>query len=338
MLSNASSVSCLLNSVDSIQFHDEKTIFDSRASSILTVDNPLPEKQVSTECSSLDVIEHWNYLREDISPSIDTDESINGSNPISLKKPSPNEAPSLEISDPVHLNTSMSNSVQRRRFKPPRQPIGLLNSIGDDHIQRKVIPVGPRFQVDVPEWSVIVNQSVLVDAYKNDSNNSKWLGSRIWPISMRNIKVSENMIGKGRPNSCTCRLPGSGDCIKRHICGKRLVLQSELGPAFVSWKFDGMGEQVSNSWSLKDQKTFESIVKMRPSSVGNDFVKRVLKRLPSKCRQEIVNYYFNVYIPRRMSLETRLPSIKQVDTDDEDEARDSKYLGIQKRLGKGKLT
>ncbi|KAK4418968.1 AT-rich interactive domain-containing protein 1 [Sesamum alatum] len=335
--SHASSVSCLLNSVDSTQCHDDKIIFDSHTCSSLTFDEALPDKQAPTECSFLDDIVHWHCPGKDVPPTVDSDESVNGSNLLSPENLSHNEA-SVEISNAIHrLNSPTLDGLQRRHLQPLRRSIRLLNFIGD-HLQRKAIPVGPHFQASVPEWSGPVNRSVLIAAYNSDSDNSKWLGSRVWPIEIGNMKTTGRTIGKGRRNSCCCVSPGFSDCIRRHIFEKRLLLQSDLGPAFFSWKFDEMGEQVSNSWSPKEQQTFESLVKRRPSSNGKNFLKRALKCFPNKYRKDIINYYFNVYVPRRMSLQTRLSPVKQVYTDDEDETQDFNYMGLQKTSGGRSLT
>lgn len=331
-LSHASSVSSLLNSVDSTQSHDEKIIFDARtSSSLVTFDDALPEKQVITECSFVDDVVDLNCPGKDTSQTVDSDESVNGSNPLSPENSTPNEAPPVEISNAIHyLNSRISDGVNRRHFEPSRRSVRLLNFIGD-HLQRKVIPVGPRFQADIPEWDGPVDRSILISAYNSDTHNSKWLGSQVWPVEIGNMKTTGRTIGKGRHNSCCCVSPGSADCITRHILEERLLLQCDLGPAFFSWKFDEMGEQVSKSWSLKEQQTFESLMKMRPSSNGKSFWKRALKSFSNKYRKDIINYYFNVYIPHRMSLQTRSPSIKQVDTDDEDEAENFSHMGLQKR-------
>ncbi|XP_051129056.1 AT-rich interactive domain-containing protein 2-like [Andrographis paniculata] len=230
----------------------------------------------------------------------------------------------------------MSNGTRKRRSELTKPSTWLLNCINHDPI-KNVIPVGPRFQVNVPKWEGAINKSRLLLGYKWDDDNSKWLGSRVWPIGSRNMTTTEKEIGEGRPNSCSCALPGSVDCIKHHILERRLLLKRELGGVFFTWKFDEMGERVSKSWSMKDRKTFESIVKMKPTSEGRDFVRRALRHFPNKCRKGIVSYYFNVYVPDRLSLQTRLPSTKQVDTDDEDEVLDCKYLGMKKRSEKGKM-
>ncbi|XP_057808077.1 uncharacterized protein LOC131022583 [Salvia miltiorrhiza] len=333
-LSQASSLSCLLNSVDSAQSHDEKFIFESHTSgSLVTFDGALLEIQVTTECSFADDVVDLKCTSKDVSPVVDSDESVNGSNPSSPEDSTPNEARRLGISKVVrNLNSPTLSGAQRKHLEPSRRSIRLLNFIGD-HLQRKAIPVGPRFQTDVPEWDDTVDRSILISSYNSDSDNLKWLGSQVWPTENGNIKSTVRRIGKGRHNSCSCASRASTDCIKRHVLEERLLLQRNLGPAFSSWKFDEMGEQVSESWSLKEQQTYESLMKKRPSANGKSFWMRTLKCFPRKSKKDIVNYYFNVYIPHRMSLHRTSPTIKQVDTDDEDEdeAENSDHTGSQKR-------
>ncbi|KAI3447757.1 hypothetical protein Pfo_004422 [Paulownia fortunei] len=329
-LSHASSVSCLHNSVDSTECHYERTPFNScSSSSLLTFDDTLPEKHVS-ELSFMDDIIHWNCLGKDVSPIVDSDESVYGSNPFIPENLTPSKGASLELNNAIHhLSSPTLDGPNKRHLKPPLQSIRLQNVI-DNHLQRKVIPVGPRFQVDIPEWSSLVNRSILIDTYNSDSENSKWLGTRIWPIEIGNMKTTRRTIGKGRPNSCCCLSPGSVDCIRRHILEERLLLQCDLGPAFFSWKFDEMGEQVLKSWTLKEQQTFESLVTMKPSCNGKNFLKHALKCFSNKCWNDIISYYFNVYIPQRMSLQARSSSANQIDTDDDDE-EDFSYMGMRKR-------
>ncbi|XP_042050031.1 uncharacterized protein LOC121795566 isoform X1 [Salvia splendens] len=324
----SSSLSCLLNSIDSAHSHDDKFIFES----LVTFDEAFPEKQVTTECSFADDVVDLKCTSKDVSPVVDSDESVNVSNPSNIEDSSPNVAHHLAISKVVrNLNLPTLSGTQRKHLEPSHRSISLLNFIGD-HLQRKVIPVGPRFQTDIPEWDDTVDMSIRISSYKSDSDNLKWLGSQVWPIVTRNMKSTRREIGKGKNIFCSCASRASADCIKRLVCEDRLLLQHDLGPAFSSWKFDEMGEQVSESWSLKEQRAYESLMKMRPSANGKSFWKRTLKRLPRKSKKDIVNYYFNVYIPHRMSLHRSSPTINQVDTDDEDEdeADNSDHKGLQK--------
>ncbi|KAL0344483.1 UNVERIFIED_CONTAM: AT-rich interactive domain-containing protein 1 [Sesamum radiatum] len=270
-LSHASSVSCLLDSIASTESDYKRTPFNSlSASSLLTFDNTLPEKH-SSESSFMDNMAHWNCPSKDVSLMVDSDESVNGSNSSSQEKQNPNETPSIELNNEIHYLSSLRPS--RRRRDRTLLSIRLQNIIGD-HLQKKAIPIGPRFQAHVPEWSNTVNISILINTYNSDSDNAKWLGTRIWPIETGSMKTTGRTIGKGRPKVCCCVSPGSVDCVRRHILEKRLFLQSDLGPAFFSWKFDEMGEQVSKSWTLKEQQTFESLVQMRSSCKGKNFLKR----------------------------------------------------------------
>ena len=65
----------------------------------------------------------------------------------------------------------------------------------------------------------------------------------MWPVDGTTTGTILRAVGKGRSDSCTCVCPGSIDCTKCHVCEERLSLRSDLGPAFMSWKFDEMGEE-----------------------------------------------------------------------------------------------
>ncbi|KAG8374392.1 hypothetical protein BUALT_Bualt11G0127100 [Buddleja alternifolia] len=326
-LSNSSLLSCLLNSVDSSECHYKKTLLDSRSSkSLMTFDDTFTEKHTSL----LDDLVNWDNPGKDISPIVDSDESVNDSNASSPKNVAPNEVLSLENNNAFRY--LRLDKPKKRHFKPHKR------DFLDDHLQIKVIPIGPHFQANIPGWSSSVNKNILMDAYNSDFDNSKWLGTRTWPIENGNMKTTGRTIGKGRPNSCYCVSPGSLDCVRRHILEKRLLLQCDLGPAFFRWKFDEMGEQVSKLWSLKEQEAFESFVK-RPSCNGNNFLKHALNCFPNKNRSEIIGYYFNVYIPYRVSLQARSVSSKQIDTDDEDEENEDfiENMGLRKTFDERSL-
>ncbi|XP_015078595.1 AT-rich interactive domain-containing protein 1-like [Solanum pennellii] len=190
--------------------------------------------------------------------------------------------------------------------------------------KKLVIPVGPRFQVDVPDWANSPNKGTPADVAlrasipsykKEESDTSKWLGTRVWPRAdnLENKEINEALVGKGRNEHCSCRSPGSYECVKKHISEQSMKLKSELETAFNVWKFDEMGEEVSQLWNSKEQKKFRSIVKTCLSK-GKSFMKPALASFPSKNRQSIVNYYFNVHIPQRI----RSSGIT-INTDDEDE-------------------
>ncbi|CBI30426.3 unnamed protein product, partial [Vitis vinifera] len=73
-------------------------------------------------------------------------------------------------------------------------------------------------------------------------------------------------------------------------------------------------------------------MKSNPLSNEVKFWKHAFKCFPNKCRKSIVSYYFNVFLPRHISLQTR-SSLKQVDTD-EDEAEDVNHTDSQEGRAK----
>ncbi|XP_057953233.1 AT-rich interactive domain-containing protein 2-like [Malania oleifera] len=185
-----------------------------------------------------------------------------------------------------------------------------------DCLPRLAVPVGPRFQADLPACTSSPND------YGGDgeSDTLRWLGTRTWPIKGKRTETNRGVIGKGRPDFCRCESPGSVECIQIHITDKRIQLQFDLGPAFWVWKFDEMGEDVSKLWTSQEQRNFESLVKLNPLSEGKSFLKPAWECFSSKPKESIVSYYFNVFVPRRIGMLTR-SGCKIVDSDD-DEARE----------------
>ncbi|CAN4098769.1 unnamed protein product [Withania somnifera] len=185
--------------------------------------------------------------------------------------------------------------------------------------EKLVIPVGPRFQVDVPDWADSQKEEMVRKYKEKEFDALKWLGTLVWPTdnNLENKEANEQLIGKGRKEHCSCEFPGSVECVKSHVKEERMKLASELETAFSAWKIDEMGEEVSNLWTTKEEKKFSSLVKTNRISKGKSFLKPAVSCLPSKTRQNIVNYYFNVHVPQRISSQTR-SNCEIIDTDDEE--------------------
>ncbi|XP_076898885.1 AT-rich interactive domain-containing protein 2-like [Bidens hawaiensis] len=195
--------------------------------------------------------------------------------------------------------------------------------------QKYAVPVGPRFQADVAEWKGPPQWK-----YPHKTlNSSKWLGTVIWSNKDTTTHETERgAIGRGRPHHCDCYIPGSVLCVKRHISERTAFLEKDLGPAFRIWKFDEMGEVVANVWKQSEQQKFARVLKniSKPKYKGNSFIKLALECFPSKSVKAIAGYYFNVYVPRKISVKTR-SGCKSVSTDDEEEEMDPCSKGSQKR-------
>ncbi|XP_062074373.1 AT-rich interactive domain-containing protein 2 [Humulus lupulus] len=171
----------------------------------------------------------------------------------------------------------------------------------DESIQKQV-SVGPLFQANIPEWTGVVIES-----------DSKWLGTRVWPLESGEVSMeTTDTIGKGRPELCNCRLPGSVECVRFHIAEARMKLKRELGLVFYRWKFDRMGEEISLQWTTEEEKKFKDIVRS-----GMHFWEKKTRWLIRKTREQRVSYYFNVFLVQKRSYQNRVTPIK-IDSDDDE--------------------
>ncbi|MBA0790853.1 hypothetical protein Gohar_015474 [Gossypium harknessii] len=172
------------------------------------------------------------------------------------------------------------------------------------------VPIGPQFQFEVPVWTGV-----------SSGSDAKWLGTRFWPLEKKENRflIERDRIGKGRQDSCGCQVQGSLQCVKFHVAEKRSKLKLELGPAFKKLKFDKMGEDVASAWKEGEQKMFSNIVKSNPSSQQKCFWDEICKYFRNKSREELVCYYYNVFLLKRRAYQNRVtPS--NIDSDDEPES------------------
>ncbi|CAI0476142.1 unnamed protein product [Linum tenue] len=175
----------------------------------------------------------------------------------------------------------------------------------DKHVP---VRVGSRFQAKVPKWTG--------EVYESDS---KWLGTKLWPLEEVDSisKVQMNTVGKGRPDSCSCLVPGSVVCVRFHTAERRMKLKRELGPAFFHSGFHHMGEEVSLSWTAEEEKRFKDMVRHNPPSQERCFWDYAHRYFPGKTKRELVSYYFNVFQLQRRSYQNRVIP-KEIDSDDDE--------------------
>ncbi|XP_073298732.1 AT-rich interactive domain-containing protein 2-like [Primulina huaijiensis] len=171
----------------------------------------------------------------------------------------------------------------------------------------KQVSVGPPFQAEVPAWTG--------EHFKSDS---KWLGARMWPQENGEKKSVGKLdpIGKGRHDFCSCSFTNSVECVRFHIAEKRFKLRRDLGLLFYRWRFDRMGEEVSLSWTKEEESRFRDMMRSY-SAYPNKFGNNSHRFLPSKTREKLISYYFNVYLVQRRSYQNRVTP-KEIDSDDEE--------------------
>ncbi|XP_059634202.1 AT-rich interactive domain-containing protein 1-like isoform X2 [Cornus florida] len=194
-----------------------------------------------------------------------------------------------------------------------------------DNHKRKRIPVGPFFQAKVPEWTG--------ETYESDS---KWLGTQVWPVKGGENKkylIERDRIGKGRQDSCGCQLRGSIECVRFHVVEKRMRVKLELDSAFHSWKFNKMGEEVALSWTKEEELKFQAIVRSNPPSMEKCFWDEIFKSFRGKSREDLVSYYFNVFLLQRRAQQNRsTPS--HIDSDDDESELGSMTNGFGREAAK----
>ncbi|KAL5220668.1 hypothetical protein ABZP36_025381 [Zizania latifolia] len=184
--------------------------------------------------------------------------------------------------------------------------------------QRKKIGVGEHFQAEVPDWTE--PRSDELSRYKNDPNISKMLGTRIWQPENEVLQSDSTVVGQGRMVSCKCPYPGSFFCRQHHTDEARDQLRSELGRAFTEWRFDSMGEEVSKIWTREEQLKFNALERLVPVLDHKTFWAVASKHFASKTRIDLVRYYLNVFLMRRVLSQCRL-NLLEIDSD-EDEAEE----------------
>ncbi|KAF8109704.1 hypothetical protein N665_0093s0057 [Sinapis alba] len=187
---------------------------------------------------------------------------------------------------------AMDLQVHSNAVKEPNKP----------EIPRRYVALGRHYQARVDEWT---GGSGL-------DSDTKWLGTRIWPLE--NKEVLDRSLGKGRTDCCSCDIHTSGsvECIRFHIAEKRMELKRDLGDVFFHWRFNQMGEEMSLRWTEREEKMFKKLMVSDPQS----FWENAAKCFRGKKREQLVSYYFNVFLINRRRYQNRVTP-RNVDSDDE---------------------
>nr|GEW02691.1 zinc finger protein ZAT9-like [Tanacetum cinerariifolium] len=174
-----------------------------------------------------------------------------------------------------------------------------------EHSPLKQVPIGTEYQAEIPEWR----------GYDDDEN--KFLGSCVIPMPQDSSIDDSDTVGSGRTD-CYCNIPESLECVQQHIKDTGETLKASIGEeVFAELGFGSMGEVVAEKWTEEDEQLFHEVVNSNPVSLGKNFWNHLAAEFPSRTRQEIVSYYFNVFVLRRRAEQNRCDPMNADSDDDE---------------------
>lgn len=177
----------------------------------------------------------------------------------------------------------------------------------------KEVPVGPKYQAIIPEWC----------GYNTTKDENKFIGSSVIPMPESNPTIcNDDAVGKGRTDCC-CEDPGTLRCARQHIIEAREKLRRNVGnEQFSALGFDTMGDFVACKWTEEDEQLFHEVVYSNPVSLGKNFWEILAEAFPSRTNQEIVSYYFNVFVLQRRAEQNRSDPTNADSDDDEWQGND----------------
>ncbi|KAL3654291.1 hypothetical protein CASFOL_003972 [Castilleja foliolosa] len=216
-----------------------------------------------------------------------------------------------DSASPIHTFPRYADSLSSRPPQHLEDPyVSLLNSS-----PTKEVPVGPDHQAELPDWD---------PRYFSAPNHQT--GHCIIPMPDLNISgTHESIVGS---THCSCVDVGSARCARRHISEARNNLHESLGDEiFGELGFYSMGEEVAHKWASEDQHLFHETIVSNPPSYGPDFWEKLGFYFPNRTKDEIVSYYFNVFMLRWRAVQNR-SYLLRADSDDEETAHGEQCAAI----------
>ncbi|XP_022728587.1 uncharacterized protein LOC111284132 [Durio zibethinus] len=209
----------------------------------------------------------------------------------------------------------------------PQRPVKTLARLEDIYSillqcpPRKPVLVGPNYQADIPEWDSQVARNTSNDSDVTETAagrcENELMGTCIIPMPALESSAYDDNIGSGRTN-CSCEDKGSVRCVRQHIQEAREELRRSLGhERFMELGFCDMGELVAEKWSEEEEQLFHQVVFSNPASLGRNFWDSLASVFPYRTKEDIVSYYFNVFMLRKRSEQNRCDSMSINSDNDE---------------------
>ncbi|WVZ57291.1 hypothetical protein U9M48_007696 [Paspalum notatum var. saurae] len=218
-------------------------------------------------------------------------------------------------------------------FEPITDRADDIDSPVHEFLPRKGVPIGPEHQADIPEWRPRVSVSVpgasecCADLDRSSASTSdsvprgddcesdKWTRFCVLPMPSCSSFVDW---ARDKKLDCDCSDEGSVRCSRQHIIEARENLKMSLGQdTFCELGLCEMGEDISQRWADDEERLFQRIVFSNPVSLSKNFWEHLPHAFPSKTSQELVSYYFNVFMLRKRAQQNRSDML-HVDSDDDE--------------------
>lgn len=197
---------------------------------------------------------------------------------------------------------------------------------------QKLVSVGPEHQAFVSEWGrqdissdhldKSDSQPPLVHASDGglliDDLNEILMGTCVIP--MPDLEASANSCNESGGTRSDCRCPdvGSIRCVRQHVMEAREKLRENLGQEiFEELGFCEMGEEVAKRWTEEEEQAFHEVVLSNPASLGKNFWDYLLAFFPSRTKEDLVSYYFNVFMLRKRAEQNRFDPLN-IDSDNDE--------------------
>lgn len=211
-------------------------------------------------------------------------------------------------------------NLPRRRFVPLED----VYSSFLDHSPRKQVPVGPNHQASIPLWGkhIYKNKLDLTENFNPNIDDSdseeKLMGTCVIPMPDLNLYTDKGDYAGDARADCSCLDSGSIRCVCQHVMEAREKLRKTIGDEkFVNLGFSDMGEDVAYEWTEEEEQIFHEVVYSNPVSLGKNFWKHLSLAFPSRSKNELVSYYFNVFMLRRRAAQNR-SKLLDIDSDDDE--------------------
>uniref|UniRef100_A0ACD5YCX1 Uncharacterized protein n=2 Tax=Avena sativa TaxID=4498 RepID=A0ACD5YCX1_AVESA len=227
------------------------------------------------------------------------------------------------VGSPVHFSLAHKDYLRSASYY---QREDIYSSVGLC-ATRKTVPIGPNYQVELPECASGKKRSAVDDCADvsssshicdgSEADSDKWIGNCVIPMPC-SVELSSGLKPVCCKEDCSCVDGDSIECVRKHVKEGRGWLMGALGPnTFKELGFFDMGEEVALRWTEAEEHLFQDVVSLNPASLGRNFWDELLLAFPSKTSKELVSYYFNVFMLRKRAEQNRFDPMN-VDSDNDE--------------------